>query len=410
MAGLHDIDQGWMRVRRPISISAAPEERVWPPHHLPRVHFFAQAVRSVCGTDEGVCPRIVPRLMWEATSLSAEEHKRSIDLIAQVVDEHGFDGIVLERPLARPVFRWAELLANRLHALRTPPPLDPALRFHATKHLVVVAPPTLRGRDGSVVRGLAPADFVAVMKFADRLSLMTYDFSSSRGVVGPNAPLEWVRESASSLLSTVTDPNERRALAAKVLVGLAMYGYVTPKRWGPRGASSSTPPRSLDRSLDRSHTHSQPRQRRGDPGEHVNRAAAGAPTDAATGREGGGALLRLQGSERRGAPGVLPDAVLRPGPSGRREGAGHGGVGVGDRTGSARVVRPLLRRASGLRLVGDTHSEIAHDETPRRHTPDTHRVQHLTVALAAQSPGPRDSGPPRTREDRPTTPESGSSS
>jgi len=183
------------------------------------------------------CPAIVPRVVWEAGSLPNDEMQRAIGLIVDVIGKHTLDGIVLEVSVTKQWFPWIrKLYAALKHSSHK--------GFHGRDlHLVLVLPPTVMDAKRHIVRGLSPEDVASIAPFVDRFSLMTYDYSSSRGRIGPNAPIEWMRAMVRLLTSSAASDSgsmnvevhadgtteagreeAKHRLAKKILLGLNMYG------------------------------------------------------------------------------------------------------------------------------------------------------------------------------------------
>ncbi|OQR90860.1 chitinase domain-containing protein 1 [Achlya hypogyna] len=150
-------------------------------------------IDQVRGSD-GDGPKIVPRFMFEMTSLTQREVTQIVKLLAQEVASHGYDGLTLEIPIVEITVPFLQALGKALHKAR--------------RLLLVVLPTSQRdGRlsvDGTFVTQLMP--------FVDRFSVNAYDYSSA----GPNAPLPWLQ----ATLRQLQPPS-------KFLMGLAFYGYDT---------------------------------------------------------------------------------------------------------------------------------------------------------------------------------------
>lgn len=231
ITGLHDIDRGWIKaVRAPCATTT-------------------RASSGRAGAPPSKCPKIVPRFVWEARSLIETEQARAVTLIVDVIVSNSLDGLVLEAPVSRPMLQW---LATLRQALAVATETTRTRKGLAPLELVLVLPPTVKDESGQVLQGLNHEGLKEAAKIADRFSLMTYDYSSGKGVVGPNAPLAWMEESVEALLGPAGDNDEleeededgaaevsadgsvepgaggassrRRALARKLLLGLNMYG------------------------------------------------------------------------------------------------------------------------------------------------------------------------------------------
>jgi len=159
ITGLHDIDRGWIKaVRAP----CADQEYS---------RFQKEKQKSGVASK---CPRIVPRFVWEARSLSDAEQGRVIPLIVDVIVSNGLDGLVLEAPVSRPMMQW-------LQSLRTSLDIATATARQGLQplELVLVLPPPVV-QEGQLLQGLDRAGLVEAAKYVDRFSLMTYDYSTGR--------------------------------------------------------------------------------------------------------------------------------------------------------------------------------------------------------------------------------------
>ncbi|RUO96393.1 chitinase domain-containing protein 1 precursor [Jimgerdemannia flammicorona] len=175
LTGGHDVDKGWM-----------------------------EEVRG--RVNDKLVGKIVPRFQfhgWSREDLVAlvqneSEAKALADVLAEECKKHDFNGLVLESgiPTYLPVFFG--LLAGQLHGYG--------------RELIVVIPPN---REGSL-QLLTQETFKQLASVADYLSLMTYDYSSSKPTGGPNAPIDWMEEN----IDDITNDSNRR----KLLLGLNMYG------------------------------------------------------------------------------------------------------------------------------------------------------------------------------------------
>lgn len=223
ITGTHDIDDGWMKdVRRAcaraavttivtaaamdaadslpvpetMENSATMRSNTHKPLPSSRVGALGPLGAESWPSKEHLpprCPKIVPRIVWEAPQLSQTEMDKTPALIADFVERRGFDGVVLEMPVLSHTVPWISRFTQVMHAK-----LSPA---GAPLAVIAVLPPAVR-RDGSTARHGTPASVIAdaVAAGVDRVSVMTYDFSSGRGLVGPNAPLHWVRSSARDVI------------------------------------------------------------------------------------------------------------------------------------------------------------------------------------------------------------------
>jgi len=177
---------------------------------------FLVQLRAACG-GAGVyalergkrrCPLVLPRVIWEmprpADGPPFWMFNEVVRKVTDIVDANDFDGVVLEMPIDKPYRPLLRALAARLHAGAR----------GAGRKIALVLPPGQLDADGFADLARPGPEGV------DFFSLMTYDFSAHRGLIGPNAPISWVREAVEALAPNAGDPNR-----AKILAGLAMYGY-----------------------------------------------------------------------------------------------------------------------------------------------------------------------------------------
>jgi len=177
----------------------------------------------------GRCPRIVPRVAWEmppaaVDGLDDKWVSAAVTLIAKVVQQHNFDGIVLDGPVTPALFALLRPLSTALHQL-------PATSLAAGRRVLIgVLPPAVRV-DGEATSGVPPSLLQSLHGVVDRWSVMTYDYSAHRGGggTGPNAPVRWASDVISQL---APDP----AVRATLLLGVPWYGYddneaITGDRW-----------------------------------------------------------------------------------------------------------------------------------------------------------------------------------
>lgn len=162
---------------------------------------------------------VAPRVMWEAGELSSAQQEAAADKLVELVKAHSLDGLTVELPDVPRHISWLERLCTGLHALPAAA-TNPAMR-HAV--CVVVMPPPVPDDQGRIVGGTTVDHFRAVARVADRISLMTYDFSIARRQPGPNAPLPWMEFCAVEIRGPLSD--EDFMLGEKLLLGLPFYGY-----------------------------------------------------------------------------------------------------------------------------------------------------------------------------------------
>lgn len=111
-----------------------------------------------------------------------------------MVNQYGFDGIVLEIPVVEQVVSLIQAIKRALSA----------------KLLILVIQPTHLDEEHSrIYEIIAP-----LMDFVDRFSLNMYDYST-----GPNAPTEWIQRLKTSIRASLP------TMLTKVLMGIPFYGY-----------------------------------------------------------------------------------------------------------------------------------------------------------------------------------------
>ncbi len=147
---------------------------------------------------------------------SAASRQAAAANIAVGVTQYGLDGAVLDFE------SLAQSDRSRLTALIT----DLASRLHASGKLLAVAVGPQWSPDLSLNDGAAAYDYAAIGKVADYLQIMTYDQHTLAGAAGPIAAVSWVDDVAHFAVSQVP--------AAKILLGIAAYGYEWPPhdQWG----------------------------------------------------------------------------------------------------------------------------------------------------------------------------------
>ena len=155
--GLHDIDKGWM-----------------------------EELRSGCN-DPSSCLKIVPRFVWEAEGFFEEDLRVLGEVITSTLEEYSFDGLVLELGFSKDMLFLYKLIRDAIGA---------------DKQLIQVAHPqsgsSFFSCISSKVSKFTHNDLQALHQIVDFVLLMTYDYSLSKGKIGPNAPLSI---SSNSLLS-----------------------------------------------------------------------------------------------------------------------------------------------------------------------------------------------------------------
>ncbi|XP_007947480.1 chitinase domain-containing protein 1 [Orycteropus afer afer] len=181
VAGLHDVDPGWMRAVRKNAKGL---------HVVPRLLFedwTYNDFRSVLDSEDEI-----------------EELSRTL---VQTAKSQHFDGFVVEV--------WSQLLSQKqaglVHVLT-----HIAEALHQARLLaLLVIPPSVT--PGTHQLGMfTQKEFEQLAPVLDGFSLMTYDYSTAQQP-GPNAPLSWVRACVQ-----VLDPKAR--WRSKILLGLNFYG------------------------------------------------------------------------------------------------------------------------------------------------------------------------------------------
>ncbi|CAH1774190.1 unnamed protein product [Owenia fusiformis] len=183
MEGGHDIDKGWVKdVKHGRSVNLTP-----------RVLFDGWTGRD-----------------FNALFSSEDEVEDCVDAILKFVQEHKFNGIVLEV--------WMQLGGQKnkelLHFIEH---LGESFFAKSKKLIVVVPPPNPLSQQGHNI--LPKEDFDLLAPVVDGISLMTYDFSNAMRP-GPNSPLLWIQKCVEYLAPDADSPNRQ-----KILLGLNFYGY-----------------------------------------------------------------------------------------------------------------------------------------------------------------------------------------
>jgi chitinase domain-containing protein 1 len=73
------------------------------------------------------------------------------------------------------------------------------------------------------------SDFMELAPSVDHFSMMTYDYSTSEGLPGPNAPLSWM---AQTIMFLVQQDAQAMQWTSKLLLGFNFYGYDYVKNGG----------------------------------------------------------------------------------------------------------------------------------------------------------------------------------
>ena len=97
-------------------------------------------------------------------------------------------------------------------------------KFHQENMEVIVVMPTEHEESDARNYRFTAADFAKLIKIGiDGVSLMTYDFSGSSALPGPNSPLRWSTKTVMALLPPKL--RDQRDITQKLLVGIPFYGY-----------------------------------------------------------------------------------------------------------------------------------------------------------------------------------------
>ena len=157
--------------------------------------------------------KVVPRFIfegfsssdWATIQRSETIRKRISEFITEQVSTEKYDGVVLEMTDAWPSAKKAS--ASPLELIREIHQSVKALGQE--KSVIIVASPHLQ------LNSLE--DLAQIASVADRIVVMTYDYSIHQ--VGPNAPIQWVRD-----VITLFTARELAHLKGKLLLGLNFYG------------------------------------------------------------------------------------------------------------------------------------------------------------------------------------------
>lgn len=161
---------------------------------------------SVEDHNAQVCQRrkvtVAPRVKVEADLRSQEDIVTAARLLHYLQDKHSLDGFTLEVNL-----NLMELVVQ----------LTLVLKETYGMFVVLVLPPVEVPDAPAEAGAKMRAALAAMTRYADRVSLMSYD--ANQGKEGPNAPLPWVKKIVSSLVA------QDAALRRKLLLGLPFYGW-----------------------------------------------------------------------------------------------------------------------------------------------------------------------------------------
>jgi len=188
--GDHNIDKGWVR-----DVKANSNTKI-----LPRFTPDGQEAYSAI-------------IDWE----------KGIPLVEQMVEivrENKFDGLILDTGFLGLRVPQMEFYNSLLAVLK-----KLSQDLHRNKLLLfLVEPPLLDDTNPNSPKNTFGAyEFELIMDYVDRFVLMTYDFSSNRGIVGPNAPLPWVTKTVLTILSP--EVRSKKEVTEKLLMGMPFFGY-----------------------------------------------------------------------------------------------------------------------------------------------------------------------------------------
>lgn len=138
--------------------------------------------------------------------------RQAAKAITTAVVNNGLDGAVLDFESLAPSTRGALTSLVR----------DLAGRLHASGRLLAVAVGPKWSSDESLNDGAAAYDYRALGGLADYVQIMAYDQHTINSGAGPIASLPWVQGIAKYASSQIAP--------AKILLGLAGYGYEWPAR------------------------------------------------------------------------------------------------------------------------------------------------------------------------------------
>lgn len=156
---------------------------------------------------------LVPRILFEKLKMedlhALFNDEEEIDSLAKMLlsksIDFQFDGYVLE--IYMQLSGYGKNNINHLVS-------DLARTLHKQKKLLIlVIPPIMMDKE----KIFDKTDFDLLKDEIDAFSLMTYDYYSHSGLIGPNAPIDWIRENIEYFTD---DPQYRQ----KILLGLNFYG------------------------------------------------------------------------------------------------------------------------------------------------------------------------------------------
>ncbi|KAL4419263.1 hypothetical protein ABPG77_004821 [Micractinium sp. CCAP 211/92] len=205
LTGAHNVNVGWMEALR----APCPEAS-------------SNTDGGGLAPGRGDASRVLPRVIFEigGPDLGAilARPREVASLLADVAQEHGFDGWVVEAWsgwAAMGVTQHAQARGAALELLR-----QLAAQLHSAGRALVLAVSPLLPAPGRPAQ-LTAGDAAELLGFVDALSVMTYDHATQQP--GPNAPLPWVVQNADAFAS-VADRLPSGSARSKVLLGIPFYG------------------------------------------------------------------------------------------------------------------------------------------------------------------------------------------
>jgi chitinase domain-containing protein 1 len=163
--------------------------------------------------------QILPRFLIEGWTLEGYQAlftadgpvaKQFLKLLVSTVQQHDFDGLVLDAGYLNLRSPWRGGLIALMKSL--------GRALHQEGKLFVLVIPPYRGGqpEESLFNG---NDFADLLNDVDFFSMMTYDFSNAERP-GPSSPLEWFVGSHAAIL---TADQKAKGLASKLLGGVNLY-------------------------------------------------------------------------------------------------------------------------------------------------------------------------------------------
>jgi chitinase domain-containing protein 1 len=187
LSGTHDIDKNWLK-----DVVSNSNGRT---SIVPRILFEKMNNQDLhrLFNDENEMTKLVSMLVKEAKKYKFNGYVLEIYIQLQGFNKPNINHLILD-------------LANGLHA--------------QNKKLYIVIPPAIQNeKQKNKVNGIfTNDDYNGLFNIVDGFSLMTYDYSTHNSMIGPNAPLNWIRANIEYLTST---SKEKRS---KILLGLNFYG------------------------------------------------------------------------------------------------------------------------------------------------------------------------------------------